>query len=118
MMASTSRVGVDRAPTGKAQHWPWQPPLMLQKATFFDTMGAIFGGLSKANAKFSPTPGGPTPTQICTPNPAQNGVRGMAVARGAVAENSVLVQFLCCGARKNLTAGGAPHGRGGLALRG
>ena len=56
--------------------------------------------MSKANAKFSPTPGGPTPAQICTPNPAQNGVRGMAVARGAVAENSVLVQFLCCGARK------------------
>ena len=43
--------------------------------------------------------GEPTPAPIYTPNPAQNGVRGMAVARGAVAENSVLVQFLCCGAR-------------------
>ena len=41
MMASTSRVGVDRAPTGKAQHW--QPPLKLQKSrilTPFKTRGA------------------------------------------------------------------------------
>jgi len=42
----------------------------------------------------------------------------MAVARGAVAENSVLVQFLCCGARNFFAAGGPPHGRGGRALQG
>ena len=40
----------------------------------------------------------------------------MAVGRGAVAENSVLVQFLYCAARKKFAAGGTPHIMAGEAL--
>ena len=58
MMASTSRVGVDRAPTGKAQHWPWQPPLKLHvKKPHFDTIwGRFLGVCQRQMPNFLPPP--------------------------------------------------------------
>ena len=60
MMASTSRVGVDRAPTGKAHHW--QPPMKLLhvKVPHFDIIwGRCLGVCQRHMPNFLPPPAYP-----------------------------------------------------------
>ena len=110
-MASTSRVGVDRAPTGKAQHWPWQPPLKLHvKKPHFDTIwGRFLGVCQRQMPNFLPPPVDPLLRKFAPQIRPKMGF-GAWRWRGVQWPKTVFwCSFCAAGPEKKFAAGGPPH---------